>query len=80
MKKTAVNERLEAAKTASNIFMNPQMDADRDYFTLHPQATSYTRKPYPNELKQGILLHGKEPKNMEVFNIGNGLRCKKFIY
>lgn len=80
MKKTAVDERLEAAKTASNIFMNPQMDADRDYFTLHPKAKSYIRKPYPNEIKQGLFLHGKEPKNMEVFNIGNGLRCKKFIY
>lgn len=79
MKKFDATRRFEEAKTASNIFMNPQMDADRDYFTLHPKDASYTRNPYPNELKQGILIHGRPPKKMEVFNVGNGLRFKKFI-
>jgi len=80
MQKTIRNERLKAAQAASAIFMDSQMDADKSYFDRHPQATSYTRKPYPNEVQQGLFLDGREAKKMEIFNIGRGLRFKKYLY
>jgi hypothetical protein len=67
------NKKIEAA-------MNAQMDADKEYFDKHPNATSYIRKPHPNEIQQGILIHGEEPKNIEVLHVGQGLRFKKFLY
>ncbi|WP_104902538.1 hypothetical protein [Nostoc sp. 'Peltigera membranacea cyanobiont' N6] len=60
--------------------MDQQMDVDRDYFNQFPGITNYCRKPFHNELRQGLEAHGRYPKQMQVFNLGQGLRAKKFLF
>ena len=59
--------------------MDLQIDCDRDWFTRHPFAKKYFRKPYENEIAQSLQLYGKSPKKMMVAKIRGDLRIKKFV-
>lgn len=59
------------------------MDADREYFDLHPFAKSYYRKPYQNELSYFAALHphSKQPLKIQVQRTdAPGVRIRQPIF
>ena len=60
--------------------MDLQIDCDRDWFKQHPFAQRYYRKPFDNEIAQGLQLYGKHPKKMKISKVTGELRIKNYIF